>query len=73
MWSRHYHLFLAHTTFHFHNQIKRDNVCRLFEGFDGYKDGEQKRDFVYVEDCVNVNLVKSVSLFPKSFINLGAT
>ncbi len=47
---------MASTIFHFHNQIKRDNVCRLFEGFDGYKDGEQKRDFVYVEDCVNVNL-----------------
>ena len=29
---------------------------RLFEGSDGYGDGEQRRDFVYVEDVVAVNL-----------------
>ena len=29
---------------------------RLFEGSGGYGDGEQRRDFVSVEDCVKVNL-----------------
>ncbi|WP_277293209.1 ADP-glyceromanno-heptose 6-epimerase [Veillonella montpellierensis] len=28
----------------------------LFKGTDGYADGEQKRDFIYVKDVVNVNL-----------------
>lgn len=47
---------MASTIFHFHNQIKQSNFCKLFEGTDGYLNGEQMRDFVYVEDCVDVNL-----------------
>jgi ADP-L-glycero-D-manno-heptose 6-epimerase len=29
---------------------------KLFVGCDGYRDGEQRRDFVHVDDCVAVNL-----------------
>jgi len=29
---------------------------RLFTGSGGYDDGEQRRDFVSVEDCVKINL-----------------
>jgi ADP-L-glycero-D-manno-heptose 6-epimerase len=29
---------------------------KLFEGYDGYGDGEQSRDFVYVGDVAAVNL-----------------
>lgn len=47
---------MASVAFHFNNQIKAEGVCRLFEGTDGYADGEQQRDFVYVGDCVDVNL-----------------
>ena len=32
------------------------DVVRLFEGTDGFADGEQRRDFVYVGDVVAVNL-----------------
>lgn len=39
-----------------HDRLERDGVARLFEGTDGYADGEQRRDFVYVEDAVRVNL-----------------
>lgn len=42
--------------FHFNNQVKQTGVCRLFEGTDGYENGGQKRDFIYVEDVVKVNL-----------------
>ena len=31
-------------------------TVRLFEGCDGFSDGEQRRDFVYVEDVAAVNL-----------------
>jgi ADP-L-glycero-D-manno-heptose 6-epimerase len=37
-------------------QLRRDGAVRLFEGTDGYADGEQRRDFVWVEDVVRVNL-----------------
>ncbi|APZ42755.1 ADP-glyceromanno-heptose 6-epimerase [Acidihalobacter ferrooxydans] len=47
---------MASVAFHFNNQIKTDGRCRLFEGTDGYANGGQQRDFVYVGDCVAVNL-----------------
>lgn len=47
---------MASVAFHFNEQIKRDGVCRLFMGSGGYGDGEQRRDFVYVRDVVDVNL-----------------
>jgi ADP-L-glycero-D-manno-heptose 6-epimerase len=47
---------MASVAFHFNNQIKEKGVCNLFAGCDGYGNGEQVRDFVYVEDVANVNL-----------------
>lgn len=37
-------------------QILERGRIELFEGTDGYGDGEQRRDFVWVEDAVSVNL-----------------
>jgi len=47
---------MASVAYHFHNQIKKDGVLKLFEGSDGYGSGEQRRDFVFVQDVVDVNL-----------------
>lgn len=47
---------MASVAFHLMNQLKNDGKVKLFQGCDGYGDGEQLRDFVFVEDCVNVNL-----------------
>jgi ADP-L-glycero-D-manno-heptose 6-epimerase len=47
---------MASTPFHFNNQVLATGVARLFEGVDGFANGEQQRDFVYVKDCVDVNL-----------------
>ena len=47
---------MASVAFHLNNQIKVADELRLFEGCDGYSDGEQRRDFVYVGDVVDVNL-----------------
>ncbi len=41
---------------HFHNQIIEKGHIEIFTGFNQCQAGEQKRDFVYVEDVVNVNL-----------------
>ena len=47
---------MASTAFHFNNQILAEGVCKLFKGSDGYKDGEQRRDFIHVDDVCAVNL-----------------
>jgi ADP-L-glycero-D-manno-heptose 6-epimerase len=47
---------MASVAFHQFNQIKADGAVKLFGSYDGYAAGEQKRDFVYVDDVVAVNL-----------------
>jgi len=47
---------MSSTAFHFNNQIIENGTAKLFAGCDGFGDGEQKRDFVYVDDVVDVNL-----------------
>lgn len=47
---------MASVFHHFTNQIKQKDHVKLFKGSNGYNDGEQKRDFVFVDDCVDVNI-----------------
>ncbi|MBW1677174.1 MAG: ADP-glyceromanno-heptose 6-epimerase [Deltaproteobacteria bacterium] len=47
---------MASVAFHFNNQVLAEGKVKLFEGGDGYADGEQRRDFIYVGDVVDVNL-----------------
>ena len=47
---------MASVAFHHYNQFRADHKVKLFEGCDGYPNGEQKRDFVYVGDVAKVNL-----------------
>jgi ADP-L-glycero-D-manno-heptose 6-epimerase len=47
---------MASVAFHNYNQFGVDGRVKLFEGWDGYGDGMQQRDFVSVEDVVKVNL-----------------
>jgi ADP-L-glycero-D-manno-heptose 6-epimerase len=47
---------MASVVHHFFNQFRHTGHVRLFEGSGGYADGEQRRDFVSVEDAVRINL-----------------
>lgn len=47
---------MASVAFHFFNQFQSEGRVKLFQGWDGYADGEQKRDFVSIEDVVEVNM-----------------
>jgi len=47
---------MASVAFHLHNQLKEAEEIKLFKGSDGFEDGEQRRDFIYVDDVVKVNL-----------------
>ncbi len=47
---------MASVAWHFSRQVSAEGRARLFEGSGGYADGEQRRDFIYVGDAVDVNL-----------------
>ena len=47
---------MASVVHHFVRQFRADGRVRLFEGSGGYAAGEQRRDFVSVDDVVRVNL-----------------
>jgi ADP-L-glycero-D-manno-heptose 6-epimerase len=47
---------MSSTVLHFNQQVIEQKKAKLFEGYDGFASGEQKRDFVYVDDVVDVNL-----------------
>ncbi len=53
-------------------QILAEGTVRLFKSYkDGYADGEQKRDFVYVKDCIEIiyQLVQNTQI--NGIYNLG--
>ena len=47
---------MASVSFHLFNQYMATGKVRLFEGSGGFANGEQRRDFISVEDVVKVNL-----------------
>lgn len=47
---------MASVAYHHFNQFRSERKVRLFEGCDGYANGGQMRDFVYVGDVAKVNL-----------------
>jgi ADP-L-glycero-D-manno-heptose 6-epimerase len=47
---------MASVAFHFFHQYRDRGRVELFEGSGGYAAGEQRRDFVHVDDVVRVNL-----------------
>jgi ADP-L-glycero-D-manno-heptose 6-epimerase len=47
---------MASVAFHHYHQFQSEGRVKLFAGSDGYADGEQRRDFVYVDDIARVNL-----------------
>ena len=47
---------MASVALHFYNQYRLDNHVRLFAGSGSYADGEQRRDFIYIDDVISVNM-----------------
>ena len=47
---------MASVAWHFFHQYRAEGRVRLFEGTGGIANGEQRRDFVSVEDVVRVNM-----------------
>lgn len=52
-------------------QLRETGVCRLFEGTDGYGNGEQVRDFVFVDDIVDIDLFFAGGPVRRGIFNAG--
>ena len=62
---------MASVAYHLHNQLKDNDFIKLFKGSDGYGDGEQRRDFIYIDDVVKVNLWFMENKEISGIFNLG--
>ena len=47
---------MSSVIYHFYNQMKEGKNIKLFKGSHGYDDGEQRRDFIFVDDTIDVKL-----------------
>ncbi len=63
---------MASVVFHAYNQIKETGKMKLFRSHkEGYKDGEQLRDFVYVKDVINICFYLMLRKRDPGLYNLG--
>ena len=62
---------MASVAYHFFNQYRAEGRVKLFEGCDGYANGEQLRDFVSIEDAVKVNMYFLDNPHKSGIFNLG--
>jgi ADP-L-glycero-D-manno-heptose 6-epimerase len=62
---------MASMVYQLYKQLVEGGTARLFEGTDGYGNGEQRRDFISVEDVVKVNLFFADSPPVQGIFNLG--
>ena len=47
---------MSSVIYHFYNQFKNHGMLKLFKGSHGYANGEQRRDFVYVKDTIDIKI-----------------
>ena len=62
---------MASVAFHHYQQLKKSGTVKLFGEYGGYDAGEQKRDFVYVEDVAKVNVWFMKKSKVSGIFNLG--
>jgi ADP-L-glycero-D-manno-heptose 6-epimerase len=62
---------MASMVYQIYRQLKTTGRARLFQGTDGYADGEQRRDFVFVGDVVRVNLALAEGSVRCGIFNVG--
>ena len=62
---------MASMIFRLHGQLRENGVVNLFKGSGGYADGEQRRDFIHVDDVVDVNLWFMNNSRARGIFNVG--
>ena len=63
---------MASVAFHQHHQFREHGRVKLFGEYGGYAAGEQKRDFVFVDDVVAINLWFFDNPQARGLFNLGS-
>ena len=63
---------MASVAFHHWNQLRATGTVKLFGAYGGYAAGEQRRDFVTVDDVVAVNLWFLAHPHARGVFNLGS-
>ena len=64
---------MASVVFHAFNQIKEKGSVNLFKSYNAeYADGEQRRDFVYIKDVLNVLIYQMETRKKSGLYNLGS-
>ena len=56
---------------HFNNQIKQQNEIVLFKLINGVSNEKQKRDLVYIDDCIKTNLWAAFENERSGIFNVG--
>lgn len=62
---------MASMVYQLYRQLNASGRAKLFKGSDGYADGEQRRDFVFVGDVVRVNLALAEGPVRSGIFNVG--
>ncbi|MBF0155463.1 MAG: ADP-glyceromanno-heptose 6-epimerase [Magnetococcales bacterium] len=62
---------MASMVYQSYRQLRDDGTTWLFQGTGGYGDGEQRRDFIYVRDVVDVNLFLADGVPVQGIFNVG--
>ena len=63
---------MSSVVFHANNQIKDTGKIRLFSALGSVAKGEQKRDFVYVDDCADVGIWMIENPDVSGIFNIGS-
>ena len=62
---------MASVVYHFFQQIKSKDLIKLFKGSHGYKNGEQKEDFIYIEDAIKMTYFLISNQVESGIYNIG--
>jgi ADP-L-glycero-D-manno-heptose 6-epimerase len=62
---------MASMPYQLYRQLQETGRARLFKGTDGYADGDQRRDFVFVGDVVRVNRAFATGPVRHGIFNVG--
>src|SRR5271170_979369 len=62
---------MASMVYQLYRQLKSSGRARLFAGSDGYAGGEQRRDFIFVDDIVRVSLALAEGPVRCGVFNVG--